>query len=159
MPQPVGVSHLLVLGQQKDQVNLRVARLPGGPTFIVQDPELFFEEKCARSRSAPSEVRLPTLLRHSSCWTASGARRSTSLCRGSRSRLLFAPIVDVSTVKVADMRRVVLFHQGRRRRRDAPLCGASFRGERLEAGQTSGGGQDHSRPVEAQRHLGVRHQD
>ena len=108
--QPLGVSHLLVLGQQKDQVNLRVARLPGGPTLSFKIRSFSLVRRGARAaEAAPSKVRLPTLLRHSSCWTASAARRSTSLCKGSRSRL-FAPI-DVSTVKVADMRRVVLFHK------------------------------------------------
>jgi len=108
--QPLGVSHLLVLGQQKDQVNLRVARLPGGPTlsFKIRSFSLVREVRAQQKRpfeSMAAYATAPLVVLDSF-----GSKEKHVALQRVTFEALFAPI-DVSTVKVADMRRVVLFHK------------------------------------------------
>ena len=78
--QPLGVSHLLVLGQQKDQVNLRVARLPGGPTlsFKIRSFSLVREVRAQQKRpfESSSSVRYGSTRRAGQLRQQGEARRS-----------------------------------------------------------------------------------
>ena len=101
--QPLGVSHLLVLGQQKDQVNLRVARLPGGPTlsFKIRSFSLVREVRAQQKRpfeSMAAYATAPLVVLDSF-----GSKEKHVALQRVTFEALFAPI-DVSTVKVADMR-------------------------------------------------------
>jgi ribosome biogenesis protein SSF1/2 len=108
--QPLGVSHLLCVGQQKQQVNLRVARLPGGPTlsFKVRSFALVKEVRVEQKRPFESQAAYataPLVVLDNFC----SKEKHITLQRVTF-EALFAP-VDVSTIKVAELRRLVLFHR------------------------------------------------
>ena len=100
----------MVLGQQKDQVNLRVARLPGGPTlsFKIRSFSLVREVRAQQKRPFESQAAYATA--PLVVLDSFGSKEKHVALQRVTFEALFAPI-DVSTVKVADMRRVVLFHK------------------------------------------------
>ena len=107
--QPLGVSHLLMLAQRETQVNLRIARLPAGPTLALKI--LAFE--LARTVRAAQKRPFDTTAAYATAplvvlnnFGADEAAPHVKLLRVTF-EAMFAPI-DVSTVKLADCRRVVL---------------------------------------------------
>ena len=107
--QPLGVSHLLMLAQRETQVNLRIARLPTGPTLALK--VLAFE--LARTVRAAQKRPFDTTAAYATAplvvlnnFGADEAAPHVKLLRVTF-EAMFAPI-DVSTVKLADCRRVVL---------------------------------------------------
>ncbi|KAH8055491.1 hypothetical protein JL721_10220 [Aureococcus anophagefferens] len=105
--QPLGVSHLLMLAQRETQVNLRIARLPAGPTLALK---ILAFELARTVRGAEAALRHDGGLRDGALvvlnnFGADEAAPHVKLLRDLEA--MFAPI-GVSTVKLADCRRVVL---------------------------------------------------
>lgn len=113
MAGPLGISHFLLLTQTEETVNLRIAKFPQGPTlfFNVQSYTLNRDifKAAKRPRSFISEFTTAPLLVMNNFNTSSGVEGKL-MCTMFQSMF---PTVNVNTVKLSDVRRVVLCHYNR----------------------------------------------
>ncbi len=113
MAGPLGISHFMLLTQTEETVNLRVAKFPQGPTlyFNVQSYTLNSDilKAAKRPRTFISEFSTAPLLVMNNFNTATGVEGKL-MCTMFQSMF---PTVNVNTVKLSEIRRVLLCHYNR----------------------------------------------
>jgi ribosome biogenesis protein SSF1/2 len=114
---PMGVTHILSFSQNQERLNLRLARTPEGPTlsFRVHRFSLNRQIKALQKRPVAYGASLhsnpPIVVTNNfggDANTSAAAAPHTKLMRITFQNLF--PAINVSTVKLRDCRRVVLFH-------------------------------------------------
>lgn len=108
---PMGVTHLLAINQNKSRVNLRIARTPAGPTllFNVQKFSLCRQIKAVQRRPFSSKAAMehpPIVVTNN--FGEKDVAPHIKLMRITFQKMF--PAVNVATVRLADVRRVVLFN-------------------------------------------------
>jgi len=118
---PMGITHILSFSQNQERLNLRLARLPEGPTlsFRVHRFSLNRQIKALQKRpvsDSPSLHANPPIVVTNNFGSAgtSGGESNTNVAPHIKLlRITFQnlfPAINVSTVKLSDCRRVVLFN-------------------------------------------------
>eukprot|EP00578_Thalassiosira_sp_NH16_P008981 CAMPEP_0181110642 /NCGR_PEP_ID=MMETSP1071-20121207/18829_1 /TAXON_ID=35127 /ORGANISM="Thalassiosira sp., Strain NH16" /LENGTH=463 /DNA_ID=CAMNT_0023194439 /DNA_START=24 /DNA_END=1415 /DNA_ORIENTATION=- len=115
MTTSLGVTHILAVSQNSGRVNLRVGRTPAGPTlsFRVKRFTLGRQIRSAQRRSYDSQRAFespPVVVTNN--FGDAGAAPHVKLMRITFQNMF--PAINVSTVKLGDCRRVVLFNFIRR---------------------------------------------
>mmetsp|Transcript_25367 Transcript_25367/g.39276 ORF Transcript_25367/g.39276 Transcript_25367/m.39276 type:complete len:461 (-) Transcript_25367:137-1519(-) len=108
---PMGVTHLLAINQNKSRVNLRIARTPAGPTllFNVQKFSLCRQIKAVQRRPFSSKAAMdhpPIVVTNN--FGDKDIAPHVKLMRITFQKMF--PAVNVATVRLSDVRRVVLFN-------------------------------------------------
>lgn len=108
---PMGISHILAFSQNEERLNLRLARVPDGPTmtFRVQQFSLSRHVKAIQRRPFASTGAL----QHPPVVVTNNFGDATAPPHVKLMRITFQnmfPAINVATVKLADCRRVVLFN-------------------------------------------------
>lgn len=108
---PMGISHILAFSQNEERLNLRLARVPDGPTmtFRVQQFSLCRHVKQIQRRpytSAGAFQHPPVVVTNN--FGDATAQPHVKLMRITFQNMF--PAINVATVKLADCRRVVLFN-------------------------------------------------
>lgn len=108
---PMGISHILAFSQKEERLNLRLARVPEGPTmtFRVQQFSLCRHVKQIQRRpftSAGAFQHPPVVVTNN--FGDATAQPHVKLMRITFQNMF--PAINVATVKLADCRRVVLFN-------------------------------------------------
>eukprot|EP00038_Savillea_parva_P007981 m.173761 g.173761 ORF g.173761 m.173761 type:complete len:500 (+) comp13739_c0_seq1:343-1842(+) len=110
MAGPLGVSHLIAFSKTSVGTNMRLARLPRGPTitFRVQSYSLIKDvaSHLAKPKSPGQQLLTPPLLVLNNF---SDSDLATKLLSSSFQSMF--PSIDVSTVELGALRRVVLIHR------------------------------------------------
>ena len=113
MAGPLGISHFLLLTQTEETVNLRVAKFPQGPTLFFNVASYTLNRDIVKATKRPrsfiSEFETAPLLVLNNFNTSTGVE-GTLMCTMFQSMF---PTVNVNTVKLSDVRRVVLCHYNR----------------------------------------------
>lgn len=108
---PMGISHILALSQNEERLNLRLARVPEGPTmtFRVTQFSLSKHVKAIQKRPYTSQgaFQQPPVVVTNNFGDAT-APPHVKLMRITFQNMF--PAINVATVKLADCRRVVLFN-------------------------------------------------
>ena len=109
---PMGISHILALSQNEERLNLRLARVPEGPTmtFRVTQFSLSKHIKAIQKRPYASQGAF----QHPPVVVTNNFGDDTAPPHVKLMRITFQtmfPAINVATVKLADCRRVVLFHR------------------------------------------------
>ena len=118
---PMGITHILSFSQNQERLNLRLARLPEGPTlsFRVHRFSLNRQIKALQKRPVSDSPSLhanpPIVVTNNFGSTGmSGGEGNTNVAPHIKLlRITFQnlfPAINVSTVKLSDCRRVVLFN-------------------------------------------------
>lgn len=108
---PMGISHILAFTQNEERLNLRLARVPDGPTmtFRVKQFSLSRHVKAIQRRpytSAGAFQQPPVVVTNN--FGDATAQPHVKLMRITFQNMF--PAINVATVKLADCRRVVLFN-------------------------------------------------
>lgn len=108
---PMGISHILAFSQNEERLNMRLARVPEGPTmtFRVQQFSLCKHVKAIQRRpynSAGAFQQAPVVVTNN--FGDATAQPHVKLMRITFQNMF--PAINVATVKLADCRRVVLFN-------------------------------------------------
>jgi len=108
---PMGISHILAFSQNEEHLNLRLARVPDGPTmsFHVEQFSLCRHVKAIQRRpytSAGAFQQPPVVVTNN--FGDATAPPQVKLMRITFQSMF--PAINVATVKLADCRRVVLFN-------------------------------------------------
>jgi ribosome biogenesis protein SSF1/2 len=108
---PMGVSHILALSQNAEHLNLRLARVPEGPTmtFRVTQFSLIKHVRAIQRRPYTS----PGINQHSPIVVTNNFGDATAPPHVKLMRITFQnmfPAINVATVKLSECRRVVLFN-------------------------------------------------
>jgi ribosome biogenesis protein SSF1/2 len=109
---PMGVSHFLLLSQTESCTNLRMAKFPQGPTlyFRIQAYSLMKEVAALQKKpkSPGSEfLTAPLIVLNNMPVETSHGKLMCSMFQG------MFPTINTTKVKLAEIRRVVLFHYDR----------------------------------------------
>ena len=108
---PMGISHILAFSQNQERLNMRLARVPEGPTmtFRVQQFSLSRHVKAIQRRpyNSAGAFQQPPVVVTNNFGDASAAPH-VKLMRITFQNMF--PAINVATVKLADCRRVVLFN-------------------------------------------------
>jgi ribosome biogenesis protein SSF1/2 len=108
---PMGISHILAFSQNEERLNLRLARVPEGPTmtFRVTQFSLSKHVKAIQKRPYTSQgaFQQPPIVVTNNFGDAT-APPHVKLMRITFQNMF--PAINVATVKLADCRRVVLFN-------------------------------------------------
>lgn len=109
---PMGISHMLVFSQNQERLHLRLAKTPAGPTlnFRVHRFSLGKNVRAVQRRPYTSEAAYqhPPVVVTNNFGDAKTAPLQVKLMRITFQNMF--PAINVATVKLADCRRVVLFH-------------------------------------------------
>lgn len=109
---PMGISHMLVFSQNQERLHLRIAKTPAGPTlnFRVHRFSLGKSVRAVQRRPYTSEAAYqhPPVVVTNNFGDAKTAPPQVKLMRITFQNMF--PAINVATVKLADCRRVVLFH-------------------------------------------------
>ena len=108
---PMGISHILAFSQNEERLNLRLARVPDGPTmtFRVKQFSLCRHVKQIQKRPYTSVGAF----QHPPVVVTNNFGDATAQPHIKLMRITFQnmfPAINVATVKLADCRRVVLFN-------------------------------------------------
>eukprot|EP00041_Stephanoeca_diplocostata_P014119 m.253632 g.253632 ORF g.253632 m.253632 type:complete len:471 (-) comp19587_c0_seq2:49-1461(-) len=106
---PFGVSHLLVFRHTKVGTNLRIARLPRGPTLMFRVKSYSHIKDVARSQPNPKSPGAQYLTAPLLVLNNISADKVETRLTAKVFQSLF-PSIDVSTVDLALLKRIVLLH-------------------------------------------------
>eukprot|EP00592_Proboscia_alata_P000918 CAMPEP_0194373944 /NCGR_PEP_ID=MMETSP0174-20130528/22318_1 /TAXON_ID=216777 /ORGANISM="Proboscia alata, Strain PI-D3" /LENGTH=455 /DNA_ID=CAMNT_0039153231 /DNA_START=49 /DNA_END=1416 /DNA_ORIENTATION=- len=115
---PMGITHILALTQNASQINLRIARTPTGPTlsFKVRTFSLVQHVRSYQRRPYNSNTAFAqSAVVVTNNFGDSEAKPHVKLMRITFQNMF--PVVNVATVKLGDVRRVVLFNLIRRKKK------------------------------------------
>jgi ribosome biogenesis protein SSF1/2 len=109
---PMGISHILAFSQNEERVNLRLARVPEGPTMTFRVTQFSLAKHVRHIQKRPytsqGAFQQPPVVVTNNFGDAS-APPHVKLMRITFQNMF--PAINVATVKLADCRRVVLFHR------------------------------------------------
>lgn len=115
---PLGVTHLFVISQTEKSLSLRLARTPAGPTLTFKIPRYSLMAQVKATQKRPPEVSqtlrtAPLVVLNNFGPEKAGDEvpKHVQLMKVTLQNMF--PAIDVSSVRLAECRRVVLFHLNR----------------------------------------------
>jgi ribosome biogenesis protein SSF1/2 len=108
---PMGVSHILALSQNAEHLNLRLARVPEGPTMTFRVTKFSLAKHVRAIQRRP--YTSVGIHQHSPIVVTNNFGDATALPHIKLMRITFQnmfPAINVATVKLSECRRVVLFN-------------------------------------------------
>ncbi|KAL3827678.1 hypothetical protein ACHAXA_000551 [Cyclostephanos tholiformis] len=138
---PLGITHVLALSQNSGRITLRIGRAPAGPTLTFRVKRFTLARHVRKvQRHSYDNVKIydsPPIIVTNNFGDVS-APPHVKLMRITFQNMF--PAINVSTVKLADCRRVVLFNLIRRNVDDAVVCSAASTDGVDDDGGGGGGG-------------------
>jgi ribosome biogenesis protein SSF1/2 len=110
---PMGITHILQLSQKEDRCNMRIARVPEGPTLYFRVYAFTLIRHIQSIQRRPISIHNTAIMSHPPIVVTNNFGDHTAPPHVKLLRITFQnlfPQINVSTVKLRDCRRVVLFN-------------------------------------------------
>ena len=110
---PMGITHILQLSQKEDRCNMRIARVPEGPTLYFRIYAFTLIRHIQSIQRRPISIHNTAIMSHPPIVVTNNFGDHTAPPHVKLLRITFQnlfPQINVSTVKLKDCRRVVLFN-------------------------------------------------